>query len=215
MTIFEFVRENGLMITMGAAYRRLTRRIVSIPISKQIGAGAGFLVGSHSYVRGCHHISIGRDFSAGVHFRLEAIVEHRLMNYSPCIRIGNNVSVSDFVHIAAVELVEIGDGVLIGSKVHITDHGHGSYTGRTGCNPGTPPRLRPLSSGRAVHIGSNSWIGEMVNILPGVTIGAGCVIGAGSIVTRDIPDETIAVGVPAKPIKYYDRSERAWVSIHG
>lgn len=53
----------------------------------------------------------------------------------------------------------------------------------------------------------------MVNILPGVTIGAACVIGAGSVVTKDLADETIAVGVPARPIKRYDKTVKAWVLI--
>lgn len=212
MRVSDFIRENGLMITAGSAYKRLTSRIVSRALARQIGAGPGFLVGPHSHIRGCRHIAIGKNFSAGLYLRLEAVVEHGDTRYSPCIRIGDNVSVSDFVHIAAVELVEIHDGVLMGSKIHITDHAHGSYSSNPGSDPEIPPALRPLSNGGAVCIGRNSWIGEMVNILPGVTIGTGCIIGAGSVVTRDIPDHTIAVGSPAKPIKRYDRSLQAWVS---
>ncbi len=213
MTIIDFIRENGVVIAAGSARRRLVNKVVSMIISKQIGAGPGFYIGTNSHIRGCRHISIGSNFNAGIHLRLEAVVKHGDVSYAPVIRIGNNVSLSDFVHIAAVELIEIHDWVLVGSKVHITDHGHGLYIGSPGSNPEDHPALRRLSSGRAVCIGANSWIGEMVNILPGVTIGTGCIIGAGSVVTRDIPDETIAVGVPAKPIKHYDRSVREWLPI--
>jgi acetyltransferase-like isoleucine patch superfamily enzyme len=52
-----------------------------------------------------------------------------------------------------------------------------------------------------MHIGRNSWIGMGSVVLPGVTIGEGCVVGAGSVVTRDLDPFTIAVGNPAKAIK--------------
>lgn len=55
---------------------------------------------------------------------------------------------------------------------------------------------------KAITIGNDVWIGERVIVMPGVNIGNGCVIGAGAIVTHDIPDYTVAVGVPARVIKH-------------
>ncbi|MBU1050842.1 sugar O-acetyltransferase, partial [Candidatus Bipolaricaulota bacterium] len=68
-------------------------------------------------------------------------------------------------------------------------------------------RRRQLECAKPVSIGMDCWIGGNVVICPGVTIGDRCVIGAGSVVTKDIPDDTLAVGNPAKPIRKLDREE--------
>jgi len=57
---------------------------------------------------------------------------------------------------------------------------------------------------KPIHIKKNAWIGGNVRILPGVTIGENAIIGTGAIVTHDIPDRAIAVGVPAEVIKHID-----------
>ncbi|MBE0635158.1 sugar O-acetyltransferase [Candidatus Bipolaricaulota bacterium] len=62
-------------------------------------------------------------------------------------------------------------------------------------------RRRGLECAKPVSIGADCWIGGHVVICPGVTIGDRCVIGAGSVVIKDIPDDTLAVGNPAKPIR--------------
>ena len=66
------------------------------------------------------------------------------------------------------------------------------------------PNLRPLTSKGPIIIEDNVWIGEMVCILSGVSIGKGAIIAAGSVVTKDIPAYTIAAGIPAKVIKKFD-----------
>lgn len=67
---------------------------------------------------------------------------------------------------------------------------------------------------KEVHIGNNVWIGEFVSILPGVTIGDGSIIGSTSVVSKDIPAFSIAVGSPAKVIKTYDKDTNKWVNIN-
>ena len=62
-------------------------------------------------------------------------------------------------------------------------------------------------------IGKNVWIGEGVCIMPGVSIGKGCVIGAHSIITKDIPDYCIAVGSPARVVKKWDEATAAWIRV--
>ena len=76
--------------------------------------------------------------------------------------------------------------------------------------PLIPPVERMLSS-EPIIIGDDVWIGEFVAILPGVTIGKGAVIGTLSVVTKDIPEYSIAVGSPAKAIKTYDFEKKEWV----
>ena len=88
--------------------------------------------------------------------------------------------------------VYVGDRVMMGPNVTIS----------TAAHPIDPDlRRRNLQYNKDVHIGENSWIGANVCIMPGVTIGKNTVIGAGSIVTRDIPDNVVALGVPCRVVR--------------
>jgi lipopolysaccharide O-acetyltransferase len=64
-----------------------------------------------------------------------------------------------------------------------------------------------------VIIGEGVWLGQRVCVLPGVTIGAHSIIGAGGIVTRDIPPYSIAVGIPAKVIKIWNFERKCWEAV--
>ena len=69
-------------------------------------------------------------------------------------------------------------------------------------------RNQGLERALPITIGDNCWFGANVTVMPGVKIGSGCVIGAGSVVTKDIPDNSLAIGVPARVIKEIDQSKR-------
>lgn len=116
----------------------------------------------------------------------------------PKLIIGNNVNIQSDCHIGCINEVIIEDGVLMASFVFISDHSHGQsiYSEME-----IPPIERPLHSKGPIHICKNVWIGEKVSVLPNVTIGEGSIIGANSVVTKDIPPFSIACGVPAKVIK--------------
>ena len=86
--------------------------------------------------------------------------------------------------------IYIGDGALIGHNTVLATLNHGLL-----------PEERHDLIPKPIHIGKNVWIGSDSTILPGVTIGDNAVIGAGSVVTRDIPENMIAVGSPAKVIR--------------
>lgn len=160
-------------------------------------------------IRNSHSIHIGDGFTCGFWCRIEAYPKTR--NVKSLI-IGRDVEINDFVHISAGEKVSIGDNVLIASKVFISDINHGRYNGFNQDSPILPPNDRELSTS-PVFIRDNVWIGEGVCVMPGVTIGKGCIIGALSVVTKDIPDYTIAVGTPAIPIKRFDFKLKEWVRI--
>lgn len=66
---------------------------------------------------------------------------------------------------------------------------------------------RPVITCKPVHIKKNVWIGANVTILPGVTIGENAIVGACSVVTKDVPDNAVVVGNPAKVIKYLDKDK--------
>jgi len=92
--------------------------------------------------------------------------------------------------------VVIGEDVLMGPDVVIMSGGH-AYL-----DPDIPINLQGTVPSRTITIGDDVWIGTRVIILPGVEIGKGAVIGAGSIVTKNIPDFAVAVGNPARVVKW-------------
>ena len=159
------------------------------------------------YIRGRSAITLGDGLTTGVNVRLDAF---RIRGNQTILSIGRNVHINDSVHIGAIEKVVIGDNVLIASRVFISDHNHGNYQISDHLsNPGIPPIKRPLSS-KPVFIGNNVWLGEQVCVLSGVSIGDGAIIGANSVVTHDIPSNTIAAGNPACVIRIFDTRKKLW-----
>lgn len=150
------------------------------------------------YLHGGKYISIGENFNSDLRFRLEAYDEHLGYHFTPKITIGNNVSINSDCHIGAVNEIEIGDNVLIASKVFITDHYHGEISSEA---IKIPPSERKLYCKGKVKIEKNVWIGEGVAILPNVTIGENSIIGANSVVTKNIPKNSVVGGNPARVIR--------------
>jgi lipopolysaccharide O-acetyltransferase len=160
------------------------------------------------FIRGRKWIDFGESFSAGRGLRIEAFGGGDVKGH--LIRIGKDVRVNDYVHIGATQSITIGDRVLIASKVFISDHNHGSYSGSSPhSDPALPPYDRPLSAAPIV-IEDDVWLGESVAVLAGVRIGKGSIIGALTTVTRDIPPYCIAVGSPARIIKRYSVESSRW-----
>ena len=153
-------------------------------------------------IRGRKYIDMGRRLTTGVGCRLEAFSEDGKKK----MFFGSDVQINDYVHINAMCKVEIGNNVLIASHVYISDNSHGIYKGSPkDSRPDVPPIKRDYYI-KPVSIGNNSWICEGVLILPGVKIGIGCILGAHSVVNKNVPDYSIAVGNPAYIIKRYDFS---------
>lgn len=169
------------------------------------------LLRSPLYVRGRRWIVFGSQFTCGRALRIDAL--GNAATTAPLIRIGANVAMNDYVHIGAVDSITIGDRVLIGSKVLIIDHDHGSY-GKAGLHsdPRIAPEERELLTAPII-IEDDVWIGEFVSVLAGVRIGKGSVIGTMSTVTRNIPPYTLAVGTPARVIKRFNFDTARWETI--
>lgn len=170
------------------------------------------MIGPRALIRGLSSIEMGEEFSAGDGLWLEAVTKYNDQEFHPRIVIGKCVRLSHFVHIAATNYIEIGDGVLIGSKVVITDHNHGQYSSLH-TSPHIAPASRPLDHDRRVTIQRNVWLADGVVVLPGATIGEGAVIGANSVVHGTIPPFTIASGVPAKVTSAYSFETNEWIRI--
>lgn len=171
------------------------------------------IIGVRPRIIGGKNVSIASGCVFGDFLWIEAIENYFGQKFSPEIHIGTDVLINDFVHIAAKKKIVIGDNVLIGSKVLIIDHGHGQYTGAQQSSPLQKPVERNLSDGKEVIIGSNVWIGEFVAILPGAKIGDGVIVGANSTVIGELPENSICVGNPAKPIKIFCTATQEWKSV--
>ena len=123
------------------------------------------------------------------------------------IKIGNGCYIAYNFSVICNGNVEIEDNVLIASNVLIVSERHG-------INPEFPKEYmhQPLKKGD-VCIHKGAYIGEKVIILPDVSIGEKSIIGAGSVVTRSIPDYCIAVGNPARVVKKYCFKTKRWVRL--
>jgi len=96
----------------------------------------------------------------------------------------------------------IGD-IRIGRKAEVAS-GCSFYSSTHGVEPSTAIMDQPLSSRGPIVVGDGAWLGHGVTVLEGVSIGEGAVVGAHAVVNRDIPPMAIAVGVPAKVVRYRD-----------
>lgn len=134
-----------------------------------------------------------------------AVTEYAGTSYSPRLEVANGTSFGRGIHLFCCARMVIGQNVMIADNVYISDNLHGFE------NINLPPAQQPLYVPGPVSIGDATWIGERACILPNVTIGCHCVIGAGSVVTKSVPDFCVAAGVPARVIRRYDMERKCWV----
>jgi acetyltransferase-like isoleucine patch superfamily enzyme len=144
---------------------------------------------------GERYIEVGAGTVLGPYVSLSAGVSpaHELGDRA-VVTIGDRCLIGKGSGIVGHERIEIGDDVFTGHQVYITDANHGY---------GDPdlPIGRQFAPPQPVRIGSGSWLGHGSIVLPGVTIGRHVVVGAGSVVTGDLPDFAVAVGNPARVVR--------------
>lgn len=110
------------------------------------------------------------------------------------LKIGNNVYINSNSLLMARGGITIEDDVLIAANVQLLSNNHDEYE-------------RQILTCKPIHIKKGAWIGAGASILPGVTIGKYAIVGAGAIVTKDVGDFEVAVGIPAKVVKKLDENK--------
>lgn len=156
------------------------------------------------FLRGYSYMRIGKNFFAGRNLILECWDQYESKKYTPQLIIGENVHLGENNHIGCINKVTIGNNLLTGRNVYITDHYHGKVEFD---DIYLAPIKRDLYSKGSVKVGDNVWIGDNVSIMPNTKIGNNVVIGANAVVTKDIEDNMVVAGVPAKVIKALSKDE--------
>jgi acetyltransferase-like isoleucine patch superfamily enzyme len=110
------------------------------------------------------------------------------------VTIGKNVVVMNGCLMMSAGTITIDDDVQIAANVQLISNNHDPYE-------------RNVITCKPVHICKGAWVGAGSTILPGITIGKHAIVGAASVVTKDVPDYAVAVGNPAKVIKYLDKDK--------
>ena len=110
------------------------------------------------------------------------------------IKIGDNVFINSNSLLMARGGITIEDDVMFAANVQLLSNNHDEYD-------------RQVLTCKPIHIKKGAWIGAGASILPGVTIGKYAIVGAGAIVTKDVGDYEVAVGIPAKVVKTLDKNK--------
>lgn len=192
--------ERGIII-----FKEIHKYIYSEKIAKKFAKyPKKMIIAPPVQLKGASYMTIGENFVAGKNLILECWDEHESQKYTPELIIGENANFGENNHIGCINKVTIGNYLLTGRNVYITDHYHGKIDFH---DIYKEPIKRTLYSKGSVEIGNNVWIGDNVSIMPNTKIGNNVIIGANAVVTKDIEDNMVVAGVPAKIIKDLSSNE--------
>jgi len=182
--LFYFKKTKGLMRGKGVTFFNLSK----------IHWGKFLRLGNYVAVSalGKNGIWFGNNVSIGAFSRI--IISTSLNHLGDRILIGNNVGIGEFAYLGGAGGLEIGDDCIVGQYLSCHPENH-NYERKD-----LLIRHQGVTR-KGIKIGNNCWIGSKVTILDGVEIGDGCVIAAGSVVTKSFPKDSIIGGVPSKILK--------------
>lgn len=190
----------AFLAVIGRLLRRCERALGEAFLARLKHAGRGIVVGRGVDIEHPECVSLGDGVCLSDYCWLSVLVENRetsrpTLELRPELTIGAGTYIGRFGTLACVNRVAIGRNVLISDRAFIGDALHGF------ARLDLPIKEQYMNSRGPVEIGDGTWIGIGVSILPNVKIGRNCVIGAGSVVTHDVPDFSVAAGVPARIIR--------------
>lgn len=183
-------------------YNWIVSKIFNILFSRAFGSiGGGSRIVSPVAIEGAENIFLGNNVFVAAHSCLAAV---KLTDSFFCeLNIGDGCKIGRFNHIYATNKIIIEKNVLTANNVYISDNLH-DYE-----RIDIPILDQKIIQKSSVIIGEGSWLGHNSCII-GARIGRNCVVGANSVVTRDIPDFSVVVGVPARIIKRFDVDSNLW-----
>lgn len=180
LTIKAMDRLHALLLLIAGRMRATMLRLRGARIAAKTSIGTG--------------LQVRRPWCVNIGTRVE--IEHnvflKIVDDNATLTIGDHAFIGTGSEIDVALSVTIGAHALIAPNVFITDHTHNHAAGARLDEQG--------SRNAAVVIGDDAWIGTRAIILPGITIGSGAIIGAGAVVTKDVPPNAIAAGVPARVV---------------
>lgn len=181
-----FYGQNYLFSFMGSG--------VKIFNAKKVKLGRWVKINDHVFLGGLGkgYLEIGNNSGIGAFSRIE--ISQSFNNVGAFIKIGNSVGVGPYASLGGAGGLTIGDECIIGPYLSCHPENHNF------ADLDESIRFQGVTR-EGIVIGENCWLGAKVTILDGVTIGSNCVIAAGAVVTKNIPDNTVAGGVPAKILK--------------
>lgn len=185
---------------------RIIRKLIRFVSTEYYKIFLGSL-GNDSYINNPLKVDGGENIYIGK----KVIIEYKtwlaavpLTGASNCkLEIHDGAVIGHFNHIYATKSIIIEKNVLTADKVYISDNLHQYDISNI------PIKDQPIIQKGEVVIGEGSWLGENVCIL-GAKIGKHCVVGSNSVVTKDVPDYCVVVGIPSKIIKRYDFDTQTW-----
>lgn len=156
-------------------------------------------------IAGTQYIEIGEECFFGDGLVLIATDRHEGVSHAPSCIFGDRCVFGSDAVISCTNSIVIGSGVLTSSRVFIGDSYHGYE------DPGRPVLDQPMAGEAPVRIGDGSFLGIGAVILPGVTLGRNCYVGANAVVTKSFGDYSVIGGVPARLLRRYDPERKIWI----
>lgn len=186
-----FVKKKSNIIFIGARSKLIMK--------SKITFGSGINIGNNVIIDALskNGVMIGDNVKIGDFSRI--LCTGTIKNIGKGIKIGNNFGCGENCFFGAAGGIEIGRDVIMGQNVRFHSENHKFN------EVNVPIRLQGVTN-KGIRIGNNCWIGSGVVFLDGINVSDGCVIGANTLVNKDIPNNAIAVGNPAQIIKYRDEA---------